>query len=655
MNQEQQKTIQIFTDAFQNRKAQKLVIYGTGINAEAIITCCKDFSIAGVMDVAKEGELFCGQKVLTKQQVLDLGVKCIVVVARPAVHCIIYNRIRKWCEENFIEVLDIWGEDIAQKEEQMECSSDYFNVSYEMLRQEIDKHDVISFDIFDTLLMRRVYEPMDVFSLLDLQYSDHFEFIFSQERILAERELLLKGQTTIYEIYELLAKKFLLSEKLRDELLENEIRTERQVLTQRTKMVECFSYCKEMGKPVYLVSDMYLPKAILNGLLAENGIVGYTDCIVSCDYGKSKTDGLFNVLKSKIGQQSCLHIGDNSYCDGEAAQKSGIDSFLIMQGMRMMEISTYRNVLSYVSGIESRVLIGMFSAKVMNNPFILYHSDGRPTIDCLEDFGYLFIAPVTLGFIVWLIKQIREDVKASILFAARDGWLFQKIYQLLVNYYKVKNLPRDYYFYISRSAISKVVDRDTPQVSDAFKRYFDSLAIDLSQNIYFVDFMSRGTCQYKMEQFLSKELQGIYFQRSFLGEIGRDQMKVKPYFKEHNAFEKDLKIFALCDFLECIFTSYDASFLYIDSNGKPVFEQEKRSAEQMQSLHKIHKGIMDFCEEFIKIFPVFPQNYPSPKFGDDILRFISKRYSDIDLPCLQNFELDDPLGGDKNTGMEALM
>ena len=54
---EQQKTVQTFQKSFPFDSMERFVIYGTGINAEAIVKSCGEYPIVGLMDASKNGEL----------------------------------------------------------------------------------------------------------------------------------------------------------------------------------------------------------------------------------------------------------------------------------------------------------------------------------------------------------------------------------------------------------------------------------------------------------------------------------------------------------------------------------------------------------------------------------------------------------------------
>lgn len=90
MNKEQEEIISAFKSTYDPQRKKPLVIYGTGINAEAVLTCCREYPIAGVVDIAKTGERFFGFSVMPLEEVAERKLNEIVVVARPSVHSIIY-------------------------------------------------------------------------------------------------------------------------------------------------------------------------------------------------------------------------------------------------------------------------------------------------------------------------------------------------------------------------------------------------------------------------------------------------------------------------------------------------------------------------------------------------------------------------------------
>lgn len=653
MEKEQEEIVEKFRSHFKRKMCKPMVIYGTGISAEALITKCRDYPIAGVMDLAKTGEYFCGLPVLSQDEMVEKRLKRIIVAARPSVHGIIYKRIQRWCKEYGIEVLDIYGNDVAEKTANHERSLPYFQKTYEDLKREIDAHEVISFDVFDTLLMRKVYEPTDVFLLMDLELSDRFPFVFSKERKSAEQRRRENTEPTIYEIYREIGEKNGLSGEVLQELLELEIAYEKRVLCIRERMKRCMEYCVRQGKEVYLVSDMYFPAEILEELLEEQGITGYRELLVSCDYGTPKPGRLFDILREKTGG-NCLHIGDQMEADYCSPKRHGMDAFLIMPAVGMMECSAYSDALVYLGNIESRVMLGMLASQVFNDPFALCESKGLPEIRDGETFGYALIAPLVLSFAVWLFHEVKKQKNSVLLFSARDGWLIQKVFRKLKAGWRLSGLPQDVYFMVSRKAL-EIADGEDVQAGKRYREYLDKLELGRYEEIYFFDFMSRGTCQWMLEKISGRKCKGLYFQKSVSGIAGKDAIEVRAYLEETSVQEKEWRIFALCDFLECILTSYEPSFIRFDENGSSIFDKEGRTAKQMDILKQIHAGILRYCDDFAGIMPKLPEDMPPYMFCDEILRYLSSEYSRIGIPGLEDFVLDDWLGGDKNTGRDALL
>lgn len=654
MLEEQLKTVKTFQTYLGDKRQEKLVVYGTGINAEAVVKSCSDYRIVGLMDAAKTGEDLWGLRVLSEKEILEAGVKCIVVVARPAVLTVIYKRIQAWSEENGIFVCDIYGNDLADKVKKKRKSSPYFEMSYEGLLRKIDRYEVISFDIFDTLLTRCVYAPEDVFSLLDMKYEGRLPFLFSVERRRAEKELLEHGETDIYQIYHLIGKRYRLSQKETQSLLEAEIEKEKEVLLVREKMKECLQYCLTKGKKVYLISDMYFPKSILEDILACKGITGYDEIIVSCDAGCSKQNGLYKILKVEMGEHTWLHIGDNHEADYLAVKKAGGDAFEILTPIRMMEISTYDVLLTDIKNIDTRIMLGLLAAKVFNDPFMLYHSEGKPGISCLYDFGFLFIAPLIASFMLWMLSVLKKEEDELLIFSARDGWLLQKVYHIFRENYMKAILPEDVYLLISRKAISIVTEKCGKEERNNYLNYIKRLELEKYKTIYFFDFMSKGTCQSKFEDLIGREMQGIYFQKSLSGDERKDSIRAWCFFKEQSASERDLRIFAMCDFLECILSSPDPSFWKMDCLGRPVYEEEQRTEKQIESILEIHDGILLYCETFVKIRGKAQPGLGLAEFCDKILRLTESAASRIEIPELLEFELDDVVAAKKNTGKDVL-
>lgn len=165
--EEQRLVVNSFQQGFTNKRNQKIVLYGIGKNTEAILRKAKGFQFCGLMDQNTVGQTIFQQKVLSEEEVIKLH-PVIVIIARESVISIIYKRIQYLYVEHGINIFNYKGEMLGKEQQTYQNEElPYWNVSEKDILREIKKHDIISFDIFDTLLMRRVLQPEDVFTLVE--------------------------------------------------------------------------------------------------------------------------------------------------------------------------------------------------------------------------------------------------------------------------------------------------------------------------------------------------------------------------------------------------------------------------------------------------------------------------------------------------------
>lgn len=188
--------------------------------------------------------------------------------------------------------------------------------------------DVVTFDIFDTLIERTVKAPWEVFrmageDILGKAQADAF-CVARQEAERIARRGRQDGEVTLEEIYVQLHEHY--REKA-DALMYAEIDRELACCHPRLRNVSLMRYCLEVGKKVFLISDMYLPTEIIAQMLEECGIKGFQKLYVSCDYRKNKVRGeLFRIVmeENQISSGSMLHIGDSIRADIFGAARVGI-------------------------------------------------------------------------------------------------------------------------------------------------------------------------------------------------------------------------------------------------------------------------------------------------------------------------------------------
>ena len=677
----------LFKKSFSEYVNNTIAIYGLSSNTQFILEGCPEYNIIGLLDGIKtNGEMY-GKKIIDIKDCPSNNVDMIVIVARKGTTKIITKRIYDFCSTNNIALFDLYGNNLLSQSDLISEENSYFSFSFEDLLVQIDKHDIISFDMFDTLVMRKVLFPRDVFEYISENYN--FDFDFITERIGTEQELYKCSNPTLEEIYDAISEKHGIEVS---DIINAELETEKKMLISRNKMVEVLNYAVKKGKKVYIVSDMYLTSDKLRAILDNLNIKGYTDIIVSCEHGMTKTNGLFNVLKDITNNNSILHIGDNEEADGESAESCGIDSFLIKSAYDMMNISTLNeiNSINYMSSYNARLCLGLFIAEVFNNPFALNNSFGRPMINSGNMLGK-YIAPLITEFILWLDNSTKQDGCNTVLLAARDGSLIKKCCSYL------EDGDRYIYFLTSRSAavisslksiddietllkvpytgspedmlknryllseddIDIYNDADTlsdyvgyhadkiisnsKRMRENYDLYISRCNIDLKKNIAFFDFVSSGTAQLNLQKIMGRKLYGYYFINVYDDNPEKRKLDIKAMGGNGLAFEIKNNLYDKYIFLENILTSEKPTLKEFDEFGNPVYFNEYRSGEQIQNIMDIHDSIVKYFMDFVSLKT--DNSELCFDVVDGILGFIDGKKLRIDCEILESMVLKDDFNG----------
>lgn len=242
------------------------------------------------------------------------------------------------------------------------CSS----YSRDALIKEIENHDIISFDIFDTLVMRKVYINKDVFRLMSQELDSVWGIDFFAVRTEAEAVLSRETYPYIEEIYDDISHRCPSMRGQEAELIRTEIALEKELIVPRREVVEIFDLAKQMGKMVNIVSDMYFHQDTICDILKNAGIVGYDKLLVSSEYQSSKPQHLFEKYLAELPAGRCLHIGDSWVCDILPAGKLGIDTFRLKMST---EIYEYEENTIPPQDLQQRTRVAEYVAEVYNSPF----------------------------------------------------------------------------------------------------------------------------------------------------------------------------------------------------------------------------------------------------------------------------------------------
>jgi len=324
------------------------------------------------------------------------------------------------------------------------------------LYQRIKSSEVVGFDVFDTLLIRKVAQPKDVFELIRSRLIDEIGLDvvdFSEKRILSEkkaRELNDSDEITLKDIYIQFFNIEGLDGYLLDQFINIEENVEYEIAQPREIILKAFNFAKSKSKKILIVTDIYHSKKFIERLLNKINVSGYDDLIVSSDVGLQKHSGrLFDLLISDyIDGEKYLHVGDNPKSDFSRPKEKGLDAFLFPSQLSLINKSkrlknslpsdTYHRAEMHRLLVDKRKWSPLGSSVASGEPFYL---------------GYLCLGPLLLGFSEWLyLNSIKKGI-TKLHFLSREGQIFKRIFDAYQD--KIEGVRIEtQYVYCSRRSVN---------------------------------------------------------------------------------------------------------------------------------------------------------------------------------------------------------
>ncbi|EFL6809073.1 DUF4422 domain-containing protein, partial [Campylobacter coli] len=288
--------------------------------------------------------------------------------------------------------------------------------------KEKSKHcAAVSFDLFDTLLVRPYSTPQDVFLHLEEKYNLKG---FAKDRTNAEnkaRILLNKKLVNYDEIYACMP-------QIYQFLKEKEQELEFETLYVNPEMKVVYDYLIKQGKKIILTSDMYYSEEFFKKILDKNNINGYSKIYISGVVNKSKHHGdLYRYILDdlKIKANDILHIGDNYYADYQQAVNNGLQA-LHYEAPILQFFNSFPRLKKFYdenNNLTSHIIIGILLKKWLQS--------NKNMDNYWEYFGYFYGGPICYGLSKFVYDEAMKESLKEFIFVARDGYIIEKIFNLL--------------------------------------------------------------------------------------------------------------------------------------------------------------------------------------------------------------------------------
>lgn len=424
------------------------------------------------------------------------------------------------------------------KEAFVDCNN--FSTTIELLEcvkeleydRETEKNNMVSFDIFDTLITRKTFYSYGIFMIvqklictkLDERQYHYFCNNFCALRIGAEKDARLyaeqKGEeeVTLDEIYNLLGYRNNLSNEIIKYIKKLEIQAEIDNTYPIISNIRILEKLLLEGQQVVLITDMYLSEKVIRDILIKSSLVFcHIPIYVSSELKKTKYSGslFFEVAKNeRVSFSNWVHYGDNKRSDYLLPKMLGIDA----RPVQPMPLNSWEREIGKKLALENNLTLQFYYGIARNLRL-------EKNLSRAGQIGASIGGMILYPYVLWLIfKSIENGIK-RLYFIARDGYILKRITDLII---KAQQLDiHTTYIYGSRKAW---------RAKEFLEKDKELLIKYLEQEMDFSD-----------DRFAFVDLNGSGFTMECLAEIIFKYFKVKTTAYYFDLIENRMKDF--CTFL----------------------------------------------------------------------------------------------------------
>ena len=290
------------------------------------------------------------------------------------------------------------------------------------------KRDHVSFDVFDTCLVRRCGMPYKIWDLMADRLFDKDDvrgrLSFTGNRSLAEKNASVESHfPTLKDIYdEMNVAQWGFNQ---DVVMNLEMEIEEQELFPNSEILKVVNDYREKNYKIAFVSDMYLPTEFIKKILIKFGFCRENeDVFVSADCKATKYGGkLFDYVFEKTGTKAkqWIHYGDNERSDYRVPKSKGIKANLVSNTDFTEEEKRWLDdACFYPHKNEIELWAGLCRLTRLQNE---KSYAATMAID--------FIASVYVPYVVYVLRAAKEKGIKTLYFLARDAHIFLEIAKTL--------------------------------------------------------------------------------------------------------------------------------------------------------------------------------------------------------------------------------
>ena len=259
----------------------------------------------------------------------------------------------------------------------------------------LSSHDIISFDMFDTLISRPFARPEDL-----QEYAGGLKY--KQDR---QSGVIPKPSA-------------------------RELELELELCRPIPKIQTIFNKALALNKQIIVISDMYLPSSFLHTMLTKCGYHIFKDKIfVSCEHNCSKSNTLFSHVQSLFPDKSILHFDDADYAIAKATSY-GITAIKVRKVLWDLYDRYPRLKFLPQNNLSLRYYLGWLAQQPIHSNYF-------------KQMGFM-LGVIGYGFAQFVNTQAHALNIQTLLFLSRDMYVIHKFYN------RLKNVKDNHYVFHSR-------------------------------------------------------------------------------------------------------------------------------------------------------------------------------------------------------------
>jgi FMN phosphatase YigB (HAD superfamily) len=338
-------------------------------------------------------------------------------------------------------------------------------------RRLIKRSDLVSFDVFGTLIIRNLFRDDAPYRIVDAALSSRGERGFLEARKSSEGSFVFddpKGLTIRGYYSRIMREEPRFRRALRT--IPSEYEIDRRFWSVSQDNIDLLMYALKIGKKVILLSDTFYTEAQISSYLAQ--VIPKTVRIfTSSKLGRSKASGdAFTYLRKKYCGK-LVHIGDSWHADVVSARRSGFSTIHVQNPTDSTFYPDSEKVKALRRNtIDEYVLSTLYRQRQRSKNSYALHSE--------KELATVMFSPVLFNFCNWLELRIKEERIDNLLFCAREGYFLQRLFNV---YVKLKGeqrlLKKQSYLKCSRNIALLAGIQSRDDIYDVFRlhRYEGSL------------------------------------------------------------------------------------------------------------------------------------------------------------------------------------